>query len=374
MYVLNASGTAPTGATLKRFNELGYRWDPRNWGPNSGMPDSGILTVTVPGTVWGWQAVLQRFGKLTFKKCSSLPPNTPRTASRCRSASPTTGSFPLPLPLKGCCTQLDPDSVKVWYVNGRPPSPGQIFRHPDLARTFRLLQAHGADVFYKGEIAQAIVAKSKALGGTMTLEDLANYRAEWVEPARSEYRGYELLSCRHPHSRGRRMRCSTFCRRACRSGRQEQRLRRWARRIRSTGTSSSRPRSSLTRISFGTTPTRISRKCLWRSCCPTEHAESLCSQVRSAARLRDRPAGRRGFAGRHHRAVHGRQGRQHGVLGEQQLQRVRIGHHRARLWLRAAQSRRPVHARPEKSERDRAAQEAVQHAVGGVADACWRAA
>jgi gamma-glutamyltranspeptidase/glutathione hydrolase len=68
LYVLNSSGTAPTGATVERFNKLGYRWNPSNWGPTSGMPAFGILTVTVPGTVWGWEAVLKRFGKLTFKE------------------------------------------------------------------------------------------------------------------------------------------------------------------------------------------------------------------------------------------------------------------------------------------------------------------
>jgi len=59
--VLNASGMAPTGATLAHFNDLGYRAKPDNWGPGSGMPPGGILPVTVPGTVWGWDAVLKRF-------------------------------------------------------------------------------------------------------------------------------------------------------------------------------------------------------------------------------------------------------------------------------------------------------------------------
>ena len=68
IYVLNASGMAPTGATVERFNKLGYAWNPKNWGPGSGMPAGGILPVTVPGAVWGWQAVLERFGKLTFKE------------------------------------------------------------------------------------------------------------------------------------------------------------------------------------------------------------------------------------------------------------------------------------------------------------------
>jgi gamma-glutamyltranspeptidase / glutathione hydrolase len=198
VYVLNASGTAPTGATLERFNELGYRWDSKNWGPNSGMPVTGILPVTVPGTVWGWQAVLQRFGKLTFKEVLEPAANYADSGFPVSERIASDWQLPNALPLRGCCTQLDPDSVKVWYVDGKPPAPGQIFRNPDLARTFRLLQTHGADVFYKGEIAQAIVAKSKALGGTMTMEDLANYRGEWVEPARTQYHGYEVLELPPP--------------------------------------------------------------------------------------------------------------------------------------------------------------------------------
>jgi gamma-glutamyltranspeptidase/glutathione hydrolase len=198
VYVLNASGTAPTGATLEHLNELGYHPDPKNWGPSSGMPESGILPVTVPGTVWGWQAALQRFGTLTFKQV--LEPAAQYAEHGFPVSERIANDWELPnaLPLKGCCTQLDPDSVKAWYVNGRPPAAGQIFRNPDLARTFRLLQARGADVFYKGEIARAIVAKSKALGGTMTMEDLANYRGEWVEPARTTYHGYDVLELPPP--------------------------------------------------------------------------------------------------------------------------------------------------------------------------------
>jgi len=198
VFVLNASGTAPTGATVDRFNKLGYAWNPKNWGPGSGMPAGGILPVTVPGAVWGWQAVLKRFGKLTFKEV--LEP----------AAEYAQGGFPISeriahdwllpnaLPLQACCTSPDPDSIKTWYVNGVRPQPGQIFRNPDLARTLRLLQSKGADAFYKGEIAQAIVAKSQALGGSMTPEDLAGYKGEWVEPARTQYHGYDILELPPP--------------------------------------------------------------------------------------------------------------------------------------------------------------------------------
>src|SRR6266851_6943283 len=68
LYTLNASGKAPSGQTLARMNSLGYSWNPKNWGPGSGMPPAGILSVTVPGTVWGWDEILHRFGTMTFKE------------------------------------------------------------------------------------------------------------------------------------------------------------------------------------------------------------------------------------------------------------------------------------------------------------------
>ncbi len=198
IYVLNASGTAPTGATVEHFNELGYHWDPNNWGPMSGMPMYGILPVTVPGAVWGWQEVLRRFGKLSFKQV--LEPAVQYAQNGFPVSERIANDWHLPnaLPLRGCCTEPDPDSIRTWYVNGDSPKLGTIFKNVDLAHTFRLLQARGADEFYKGSIAKAIVAKSKALGGTMTLEDLATYHGEWVEAARTSYRGYDVIELPPP--------------------------------------------------------------------------------------------------------------------------------------------------------------------------------
>jgi gamma-glutamyltranspeptidase/glutathione hydrolase len=198
LYVLNASGTAPSGATVAHFNTLGYHWNPKNWGPGSGMPLSGILPVTVPGAAWGWQAALKRFGKLTFKEV--LEPAIQYAEKGFPVSERIAHDWRLPnaLPLEKCCTEPDPESVKTWYVNGQPPQAGQIFKNPDLARTFHLLQAKGSDGFYKGEIAAAIVARSWALGGTMTLKDLANFKGKWVEPARLQYHGADIFELPPP--------------------------------------------------------------------------------------------------------------------------------------------------------------------------------
>src|SRR5215471_14994801 len=112
IYVLNASGMAPTGATVEHFNSLGYKWNPNNWGPGSGMPSYGILPVTVPGTVWGWDAVEKRFGKKTFKE--SLEPAIDYAENGFPISERIGNDWRLPnaLPLRGCCTEQDPDSIK----------------------------------------------------------------------------------------------------------------------------------------------------------------------------------------------------------------------------------------------------------------------
>jgi gamma-glutamyltranspeptidase/glutathione hydrolase len=99
---------------------------------------------------------------------------------------------------RACCTQVDPDSVAAWYVNGKRPAAGQIYRNRELAKTFRILQQKGRDGFYRGEIAQAIVAKSAAVGGTMTLQDLASYAGEWLEASTTNYHGYDVFTLPPP--------------------------------------------------------------------------------------------------------------------------------------------------------------------------------
>ncbi len=203
LYALNASGKAPSGQTLARMNALGYSWNPANWGPGSGMPRGGILGVTVPGSVWGWDEVQRRFGSRTFKETLQAAidyaeqgfPVSERIAEDWRLPQ---GLPPVPSDPRGCCAAVDPDSIATWYINGQPPAPGQIYRNADLARTFRILQQKGRSGFYTGEVARAIVAKSKALGGTMTLADLAAYKGEWVVPATTSYHGYEVSTLPPP--------------------------------------------------------------------------------------------------------------------------------------------------------------------------------
>lgn len=197
-YVLDASGRAPTGATIAHFNALGYRYDPANWGPGSGMPSGGILDVIVPGALWGWDAALRRFGTMHFDRVLSSAIDYAENGFPVSERIAHDWILPNALPLRSCCDKLDPDSVRTWYVDGTPPKAGEIFRNPRLAQTFRLLQRYGSEVFYRGRIARAIVAKSHALGGTMTLGDLASYHGRWERPVDTVYHGWHVLELPPP--------------------------------------------------------------------------------------------------------------------------------------------------------------------------------
>jgi gamma-glutamyltranspeptidase / glutathione hydrolase len=107
VYTLNASGMAPTSATLAHVNALGYRWDPNNWGPGSGMPRHGILTVTVPGSAWGWDEALHRFGTRTLGEV--LQPAIDYAENGYPVSERIAHDWHLPpaLPLKKCCIELD---------------------------------------------------------------------------------------------------------------------------------------------------------------------------------------------------------------------------------------------------------------------------
>jgi gamma-glutamyltranspeptidase/glutathione hydrolase len=79
---------------------------------------------------------------------------------------------------------------------------GENFINEDYAHTLELIAEEGSDVFYKGEIAEAIVASVNKYGGLFTMEDMANYQVEVTEPVQGTYRGYEIISSPTPSSGG----------------------------------------------------------------------------------------------------------------------------------------------------------------------------
>ena len=102
--------------------------------------------------------------------------------------------------MRGALTGLraDPDSRQTFLINDQAPPLYSIIRNPGLAKALRAIQKGGRDAFYRGEIADAIVAKVHANGGVMTKADLAEFQSEWVEPVSTNYHGYDIFELPPP--------------------------------------------------------------------------------------------------------------------------------------------------------------------------------
>ena len=176
LYGLNASGWAPQGLSVAHLKAKGH----------TSMPSFGIDSVTVPGTVAGWNLLHDRFGRLPWKHLFSA------------AIFFAEQGYPVPEIIAGYWKDAsgafaqDDEGRRVYLPDGRPPTVGEIFQNHDLAKALRLLAQKGASSFYKGEIAGAILSTSQALGGTMSGDDLAQFSPEWVDPISTTYRDWTI--------------------------------------------------------------------------------------------------------------------------------------------------------------------------------------
>lgn len=95
-----------------------------------------------------------------------------------------------------------PESRRIFQRGGRFYEMGEVLRQPDLQRTLERIARHGADDFYAGETARLIAADMKKNNGTITLDDLKQYRPVERTPLNGSYRGYEIITAPPPSSGG----------------------------------------------------------------------------------------------------------------------------------------------------------------------------
>jgi gamma-glutamyltranspeptidase/glutathione hydrolase len=173
LFGLNASGRSPYAWSLEKARERRLESIPRH----------SPLAWSVPGCVSGWKALSERFGSLPLGRC--LEAGIHYAAD----------GFPVSPIISGHFDWKDEDHphlAAVYHPGGQVPGFGDIFRNPDLARSYRAIAEGGAAAFYEGEIAERIVAKSTELGGVMALRDLAEHEATWVDPVSASYRGWDV--------------------------------------------------------------------------------------------------------------------------------------------------------------------------------------
>src|SRR6202163_2302558 len=175
-YGLNASGWAPAAQSVERLRQKGLRE----------MPGYGIETVTVPGSVDGWQKLLDRFGK---KKMDELLAPAIQIA---QDGFPVTEWIAIHFAKEVDMLRNDEGAAKTFLISGRAPRLGEVLRNPDLAWSLRQIAQGGRDAFYRGEITQRLLALSARHGGSFTANDFSDYSSEWVEPISTTYRGWTV--------------------------------------------------------------------------------------------------------------------------------------------------------------------------------------
>jgi gamma-glutamyltranspeptidase/glutathione hydrolase len=176
LYGLNASGWAPAGLTPEFLKGKGV----------TAMPQRGIDSVTVPGAVDGWSKLLERFGRKRLREV--LAP----AIQYAEEGFPVTEIFSSYWVASEKYLQANEAATKTFLTGGHAPQTGEIFRNPDLAWSLKQIALHGRNAFYRGEIAQRLLEGSRALGGTLTAADLAEFSSEWVEPISTTYRGWTV--------------------------------------------------------------------------------------------------------------------------------------------------------------------------------------
>jgi len=202
-YAISGNGTAPAGATIERYREMGVDL----------IPGDGFLGALVPCAPATWIALLRRFGTMALEDV--LGPAV-ELAER---GTPMYNK--LHNAIAGCAERFRdewPSSAEVYLPGGDVPPVGTIWRQPDWAATFRKLidasrrfdkredglrAAH--DAFYRGEIAEQIVAFSagapvrdasgKAHAALLTVKDFARFQARIEEPVTTTYRDVSIHKC-----------------------------------------------------------------------------------------------------------------------------------------------------------------------------------
>ncbi len=185
LYALNATGRSGYAFNREVIEGAGL----------AHVPGSGPLSWTVPGAVDGWGELLERFGTMGFAEV--LAPATFHAANGFSVTEIISRNW------RGTEEALRrwPDSAATYLPDGGAPRPGEVFRNPNLARSYELIARQGRAGFYKGAIAEEIVAWGQHNGALLTMQDFAEHASTWVEPISTSYRGYDVWQL-PPNSHG----------------------------------------------------------------------------------------------------------------------------------------------------------------------------
>ncbi|TVX88198.1 gamma-glutamyltransferase [Paenibacillus agilis] len=196
---LNASGRSGEKTTIDFYKDKGY----------NKIPSRGYLAAnTVPGTISGWGEAYE-YAEETMDLSMEWDELLERAIHYAEKGYPVT-----PNQERWTKTAMNPDNKELFDLgrfktftdifvkpNGELYKTGDVLVQKDLAKTLKRIAMNGADEFYKGQTAKKIAADIQANGGSLTFEDFANHKADWVNPISVDYRGYQAYNV-PPNSQG----------------------------------------------------------------------------------------------------------------------------------------------------------------------------
>ncbi|WP_135212884.1 gamma-glutamyltransferase family protein [Vitreimonas flagellata] len=201
----NGSGRTPRGMSLAEM-----RREARRRGNPNAVPSFGAASVSVPGTVDGWFALHERFGRTPM--ADLLAP----TIRYAREGAPIPQTIAMywannrrRLEAEFTARRLqeitNARSTYFCQDNCAPmramPDGHGLFANPDLANTLELIARDGRDAYYRGPIARTIDSYMRRIGGWLRYDDLARHEGEWVDPICTPYRHVDVCEL-PPNSQG----------------------------------------------------------------------------------------------------------------------------------------------------------------------------
>lgn len=175
---LNGSGRAPAALTIEAANRAGFD-------QTTGIALTHPHAVSVPGAAAGWEDLLTQHGTMSLADVLADAIGYARDG------------FPVHPVFANSWRRVEPHLRRGHHTEDYLPAPeaGAIVRFPGLAATLQAVAEGGAAAFYRGSIARTIVETLEALGGVMTLDDLAAHCSTWEKPITADYRGVTVVEC-----------------------------------------------------------------------------------------------------------------------------------------------------------------------------------
>ncbi|MFT5012171.1 MAG: gamma-glutamyltranspeptidase/glutathione hydrolase [Dinoroseobacter sp.] len=174
LHGLNASGKSPN------------KWSAEHFSNYEVMPALGWDAVTVPGAVSAWVELSKSFGKLPF---ANLFESAIQYAENGFQVGPKSGFY---WKLAERRYRNFPEFLRTFMNNGSAPEIGAMMALPDHGQTLRSIAESNGASFYRGELAEALVADSDRKGGCLELMDLSSHEAEWVGTISEQFGDAEL--------------------------------------------------------------------------------------------------------------------------------------------------------------------------------------